>query len=391
MYFKFKETDIFRNTIVTYPRFECVYKSTGGVFKYFLVNNPQTTGTMKSIPSNGISVLEKNVDRSGDQMIRPFIPKNDSDSWISGISSGVFQSSYIYGQSLIGNYLIHKTIAKDYITSTDHPIVKAIRYAWDKYSLLSSEFDYDSFPIPCCYHVLPRELFGSGIKKGSVTAGLIIFDYVTGYSGYAVAQDINKDGVLRLTADSLVTSSLVGQKVGYVLYDEGMFIFQSASIKVQYGHDVVIPQHFTIPLWRSGTGGQDYNWNTFGDFNAIVDTTEDPFINFQGIRKVNNITMMCTAPSGKLNSSNNPTFVEKDQDIFLTQSSDSTFVENTKLYIKNIVSSSFNVTENFEKQTYISEIYIYDEDKKLIAIGKLANPVRKREIEDFTFKLSYDL
>ena len=50
-----------------------------------------------------------------------------------------------------------------------------------------------------------------------------------------------------------------------------------------------------------------------------------------------------------------------------------------------------NYSGSLEKQTYISKIGIYDEDKNLIAIAKLAKPVRKTENRDFTFKLKLDL
>ena len=59
--------------------------------------------------------------------------------------------------------------------------------------------------------------------------------------------------------------------------------------------------------------------------------------------------------------------------------------------IKNIVSSSFaDPTGSFEKQVYISKIGLYDKDRNLIGIAKLATPVRKREIDSYTFKLKLD-
>jgi hypothetical protein len=34
---------------------------------------------------------------------------------------------------------------------------------------------------------------------------------------------------------------------------------------------------------------------------------------------------------------------------------------------------------------------IFDEDKNLIGVAKLANPVMKKEIDEYTFKLKLDL
>ena len=58
---------------------------------------------------------------------------------------------------------------------------------------------------------------------------------------------------------------------------------------------------------------------------------------------------------------------------------------------KNIVSSSHShFSESFRKQTYISQIGLYDDDRNLIGIAKLATPVKKTEDLDYTFKLKVD-
>jgi hypothetical protein len=68
-----------------------------------------------------------------------------------------------------------------------------------------------------------------------------------------------------------------------------------------------------------------------------------------------------------------------------------TFIENDKIIIKNIVKSPFvDGSANFEKETYITKIGLYDKDKNLIGIVSLANPVRKTENREFTFKIKID-
>ena len=60
--------------------------------------------------------------------------------------------------------------------------------------------------------------------------------------------------------------------------------------------------------------------------------------------------------------------------------------------IKNIVSGAYSPqSASFAKETYISKIGIYDEDRNLIAIAKMATPVKKTEDRDFTFKLKLDI
>ena len=60
--------------------------------------------------------------------------------------------------------------------------------------------------------------------------------------------------------------------------------------------------------------------------------------------------------------------------------------------IKNIVTSSYrDHTASFQPVTYISKVGIYDENKNLIAVASLANPVRKLEDRSYTFKLKLDI
>ena len=62
------------------------------------------------------------------------------------------------------------------------------------------------------------------------------------------------------------------------------------------------------------------------------------------------------------------------------------------LLIKNTVSSSFSDYEApFERQVYISRVAIYDENKNLIGVATVSNPILKKEDQDLTFKLKLDI
>jgi len=124
---------------------------------------------------------------------------------------------------------------------------------------------------------------------------------------------------------------------------------------------------------------------------------------------------MCNAEKGELFWSNNRTFIEANQgdEIFYGQSTSSTDLtggtyyassgsvlvpsakklkENKTVLIKNTISSSFiHYSASYQPQVFISQIGIYDENRNLIAIAKLANPVRKTKELDYTFKLKLDM
>ena len=80
------------------------------------------------------------------------------------------------------------------------------------------------------------------------------------------------------------------------------------------------------------------------------------------------------------------------ESFYLIYTSSTSFEERSTLQIKNTISSSYpDPNGNFAKQTFISKVGIYDENKNLIAIAKLAKPVKKTEERDLTFKLKLDL
>ena len=73
-------------------------------------------------------------------------------------------------------------------------------------------------------------------------------------------------------------------------------------------------------------------------------------------------------------------------------SSSVAFTEDHTIKYKNIVSGSYKgYDEPFSKQTFISSIGIYDKDKNLIAVAKLATPLKKREVDEYIFKLKLDI
>ena len=101
--------------------------------------------------------------------------------------------------------------------------------------------------------------------------------------------------------------------------------------------------------------------------------------------------MFAHAHRGEVNYSNNPTFLNFGQNR-LRLTSSNVYLENDSVTIKNTVSSSYmGFDAPFERQVYVSRVAIYDDDKKLIGIATLSNPVLKKEGQDLSFKMKLDL
>ena len=112
---------------------------------------------------------------------------------------------------------------------------------------------------------------------------------------------------------------------------------------------------------------------------------------FKGQSETQVTTMLAHARRGEVNYSNNPTFLENGQSrVFLTSSH--IYEENKDLKLKNFVSSSEpHYSASFERQVFVSRVAVYDRNKNLIGIATLANPVLKKEAEDVSFKIKFDI
>ena len=282
---------------------------------------------------------------------------------------------------------------------------------------------------------IPKIFYGSGIKKGSVDLKF----YYTG-SLIGRAQDIYKNGLLVETTGS---SASVATVIGTVLYNEGIMLITASHKLNDFVEDGYLsPKSGSVDSSKYGSGGMgalsaswvdNPRWSHFGAYESFLTASDDTvhfpansvvgqqgrssssyapasssyILEFRGTSYTPVVTMLAHAPKNELNWSNNITYVDKSnlrftdkvnefiepyEKTFVKQTSSVSYKENEKIIIKNTVSSSFShYSASFKPQTFISKIGIYDEDKNLIAVAKLANPVKKTNEQDYTFKLKLDI
>ena len=214
-------------------------------------------------------------------------------------------------------------------------------------------------------------------------------------------------------ADATSGDSHLGEVAGVVLYNEGVLALTGSWAL----HDTYTDYFRTCPdcisaMDTDGDGTAEPispSWTLWGSQGDPTDTScnlsagkllTDPSvtlcpsaswsIDFQGTNYVSVLTMLAHAPKGDLNHSNNPTYVkysEEEKPVV----DNTRYIERNDKEIKNIVKSVHtNYSESFEKTTYISKVGIYDEDKNLIAIAKVATPVKKTTDREYTFKIKLD-
>lgn len=167
-------------------------------------------------------------------------------------------------------------------------------------------------------------------------------------SGTFTASDLDSAGDARVLYDNgeggIYSGTLTGTLVGNIFYSEGLVVLK-------------------------GGGLNDYaNSNEFG---VASPTNHYWRVDFKGTHKIPVNIFKCRAPAGDLNATSNPTFYTVP-----TGSSDD-FANKRKIAL----------SESF---TYVTAIGIFNDDFEMVALCKLAQPVRKNKDDAVLFRCKID-
>lgn len=396
-YYKFLNNDIYSSRIKMYPK--CEFFIYSGSTYY---NNAQNiSGThvdnILHTEDGHVSLYELNINRETDNLIYPFVTKDGALEAFKTVSTTAFNTSN-YGDVMSASFPLSASVSKLYFSTalnTTRTELSALKNTLNYYTPLNSHYIYsssitgDKDQQDVGLVSIPSIFYGTNIKKGSVSLKY----YITG-TLVGELRDKNRDGTL-----IEVSGTSTGSVAGVVLYNEG-FILLTGSWRLSR-------ESATTDAW--GGSNQDWyylnpsapatpvydepKWIYFGQSMSgnIAAPSASFHMAFSGTSYAHTLTMLAHAPSAKLNHSNNPTYVKYGHMTGAITSS-ALFVEEKKAAIKNTISSSFyNYSASFEKQVFISKIGVYDKNRNLIGIAKVATPVRKREKDEYTFKIKLDI
>ena len=385
---QFKEKDILYNVLETNPEqtFE-IYDA-----KVYLNNQKNISGQFTSsvpcVETGFISLYEINVDRNQNEtgFIYPFVTKDGNLIAPKTISTTSFNSDFLFGDTISGSYPLSSSIKRNYYQlGQARPEIMALKNTLNNYIGLNKNYAYssslgDKGSQPLNLISIPSITYGSSMKKGS-----FILDFYISGSLIGQLKDERRNGELIQTKPVGSTGS--GSTAGVILYNEG-FILLTGSWALETGISRNYLNDITNPMTSSweffGVGAND------GTPSGIIPSSSYS-MTFQGVSKIPTLTMFAHADKIEMNYSNNPTYLKYGQ-AQAPLTSSYLFKEQQNLEIKNIVSSSYaDPTGSFEKITYISKIGIYDEEKNLIGIATVANPIKKVQDRNLTFKLKLDI
>jgi hypothetical protein len=439
-YRKFGKNDVLINTMKAHPKSEFfIYSGT-----VYYNNRARQTGEFQSASANPaniymtppgyVNLYEYNIDRlfGNNQLnptIHPFVTKDGSRAtfFIDGTETEADFGTAEYGDLILGTYPQSASLRRDFMTThsgtchgedTDKTKCQHNMFYWSlrtmlnhygtrsPHYLVSSSYgtdeeegfgwNKDTQKLNLIH--IPSIFYGSKIRPGTVSLQW----YFTG-SLIAELKDERENGELIQTGPPNSNGS--GSVAGVVLYNEG-FILLTGSWQIDDANSIHIdPVDKTTEkdprwiYWGLGIRGQVNGVeNEKGPLDNFTTSTgpDSPLsasfgLSFEGVTKTEVLTMYARAPRGKVNYSNNPTFLKYDQPQ-LTFTSSHIYEENKNRLIKNTVSSSYsNYNEDFKRQVYISKVAVYDNNRQLIGVATLSNPVLKKEEEDLAIKIKLDM
>jgi len=402
-YYDFKKKNILRNTLITNPEYIFDIHNRNIYLNRLSAITGTYTDNATMVPTGHVSLYELNIDRDSSahtydpeagggikSLIFPFTVKNGSLNSLGTVTDATYNTSYQYGDTITGSYPMSSSISRMRMATgaTGRTHVDALKNTLNYYTYLSKHYAFSSslgnkLTQEANLISIPSIFFDSGIKPGSVDLKFFI-------SGTMVAQvtDKNKNGeLIQVDGTTYAQTNGSASVAGVVLYNEG-FVFLTGSWDL------------TENTYDFGVTNRKGQWCDFAaGANDSTDSSITPSasfrMSFKGTNEVTTMEMYATAPMGYLNHSSNPTYKLYESgsslwgDVGFVQSA--SYVESGDVPIKNTVSGSVcNFSSSFKKQTFISKIGIYDDQRRLIAVANLAKPVKKTEERALTFKLKLD-
>ena len=390
-FYKFTKDDLFTNTIEAYPEYS-FYIHSGTIY---IGNEPNQSGSrtdnIYGVPDGFISLYEYNIDRPEGQRIYPFLYKDGLKNTFKSYSTSSYISAQ-YGAEITSSYNLSSSITRYFYDSSTTGVNRrrlfTLKNTLNHYTYLSPRYAYsasfgDKNAIDANVISVPSIFYGSSIKKGSVSLKF----YVSG-TLIAELQDKNYNGdLIQVSGTTYAQTNGEDKVAGSILYNEGFIILTGSWPLEADSRDYLgtgSPVQSSWIYFAAGANDGIAGDETYQSASFLID--------YEGTTHTQTLTMLAHARAGELNYSNNPTYLKYNQANYKGLSTGSYSISERPVLINNNVDSEFtDVDPDFEKVTYISKVGIYDENKNLIGVAKVAVPIKKTIKNNYTFKLKLDI
>ena len=394
MFLKLPKENVLRNTYKAHPKLSWyIYDGVkyynrnvtiAGDFANQWINQYETDALRPNDRSESLDELNVNRDSvvhtlTNPTLIYPFFVNKGNDFFLQNIST---PDSYQYaiGDTISGSYPLLSNIALDLypLADTTRLRIKALKNIFNKYKIYNHNFDFNNIEHENVRLIsIPEIFYGSKIEPGSV-----ILNFIGGADLELIGTltDSNSDGILYQT---YTIGAAHTEPVGYVLYDEG-FILITGDWDITV--DVTYDDEYLLEIGVAGDIHPKW-WYYGGAFTTPSPKNAAYEIFMKGTQEVNNITMMLECDG--LNYSNNPSYLSGIRNVEIN--TDGFYEDTNDVEVCNTVYSQFETDASYKPQVFISKIGIYDDERKLIGVAKLSQPVKMSAGKRVMFKLSLDI
>ena len=131
--YKFKQNDILRNVIKSYPSAEFFVYNGSIYYNREISVEGQFASSTPNGALGGVSLYELNVDRTADDtgLVYPFMTKDGGLSAFKTVSLTSFNTDFGYGDTITGSYPLTASIRRDYLASVgSKKNIKALKKTW---------------------------------------------------------------------------------------------------------------------------------------------------------------------------------------------------------------------------------------------------------------------
>lgn len=390
-FYKFTKDDFFTNTIEAHPEYSFyVNKSV-----IYLNNQPNQSGSRTNniygVPDGYISLYEYNIDRPEGQRIYPFVYKDGLKNTFKSYSTSSYKSAN-YGEVITSSYNLSSSITRYFYNTSTTGVNRrrlfTLKNTLNHYTYLSPQYSYsasfgDKNSMNANVVSIPSIFYGSSIKKGSVSLKFYVSGTLVGE-----LQDKNYNGdLIQVSGSNYAQTNGNGKVAGSILYNEGFIILTGSWALEPSARDYLGTGSPVTSSWIYFAAGANDGVSGDGTYQSA-----SFLMDYEGTTHTETLTMFAHARAGELNYSNNPTFLKYNQPNYKGLSTGSYSISERPVPINNNVDSAFtDVEPDFEKVTYISKVGIYDDNKNLIGIAKVATPIKKTPKNNYTFKLKLDI
>jgi len=415
---KFGPNDVILNTMKAHP--SCEFFIYDGEIRYN--NIPEQSGAFSTnimgTQAGDISLYEYNIDKlsGSNNFSYPFLTKAGLGASFRNISTVNYETQYEYGDTLETEYPMSASLVREIMWDAGslksdillecgdvgtepvdagpvYPRFYSLKNRLNFYGGLSTHYKVSSsYGDKSTQNInllsIPSIFYGSRVYPGTVSLRWY-------FSGSLIGelQDVKRNGELIQVGPAGSTGS--GSVAGVILYGEG-FVLLTGSWALN-GESIPMTSGTTdtsSPSWiffAAGARDGVSQASTSGGSTSSSYGNASYGMSFKGETNTQVVTMFAHARRGEVNYSNNPTYLKYGQSQ-IELSSSTLYEENPSREAVNLVSSSYSdYSASFKRQVYISRVGIYDENKNLIGLDTLSNPILKEEEQDLSFKMRFDI